>query len=96
MKKKQKEVTQKHQKSEGGVSFVTGVSDNNKNNDKNNDFEKSKGNKNSFSDDSDLASLAREFEEEELVKESPFIRKVKIFLRLFLFLLFYHFTIYKT
>ena len=40
------------------------------------DFERNRGSKHSFSDDSDLASLAREFEEEELVKESPFIRKV--------------------
>ena len=30
----------------------------------------------SFSDDSDLASLARELEEEEHFQESPFIRKV--------------------
>ena len=35
-----------------------------------------KPNKTSFSDDSDLASLAREFEEEEHFQESPFIRKV--------------------
>ena len=35
-------------------------------------------NKTSFSDDSDLASLAREFEEEEHFQESPFIRKVNI------------------
>ena len=38
--------------------------------------EKSKdGRKYSFSDDSDLASLAREFEEEEHIQDSPFIRK---------------------
>ena len=37
-----------------------------------------KTNKASFSDDSDLASLAREFEEEEHFQESPFIRKVNI------------------
>ena len=35
-----------------------------------------KTSKHSFSDDSDLASLAREFEEEEHVQESPYIRKV--------------------
>ena len=73
LKKKQKEVTQKHQKYEGvsagdpeikrSVSIKEG-------------FDKNTRNKHSFSDDSDLASLAREFEEEELVKESPFIRKV--------------------
>ena len=37
-----------------------------------------KNNKTSFSDDSDLASLAREFEEEEHFQECPFIRKVNV------------------
>ena len=76
LKKKQKEVTQKHQKAEGGVSFVTEDSGNNKYIDNNVDVEIKRGGKHSFSDDSDLASLAREFEEEEIAKESPFIRKV--------------------
>ena len=57
---------------------MAGVTDKNKDVDKKDDLEGTKRNKNSFSDDSDLASLAREFEEEEHVKESPFIRKVNI------------------
>ena len=76
LKKKQKEVTQKHKKAEGGESFITEDSGNNKYMDNNDDEEIKRGGKHSFSDDSDLASLAREFEEEEIAKESPFIRKV--------------------
>ena len=73
LKKKQKEVTQKHQKYEG---VSAGDSEIKKSVSIKEGFDKNTRNKHSFSDDSDLASLAREFEEEELVKESPFIRKV--------------------
>ena len=83
LKKKQREVTQKHQKSEGGIDSTSGAplsqkdKSGSKSSSKKNSLETEKLAKSSFSDDSDLASLAREFEEEELVKESPFIRKVK-------------------
>ena len=82
LKKKQREVTQKHQKSEGGIDSTSGAplsqkdKSGSKSSSKKNSLETEKFAKSSFSDDSDLASLAREFEEEELVKESPFIRKV--------------------
>ena len=81
MKKKQREVTQKHHKNEAEVSTVKGdivhdADENRKSTGKKQSFGSNKSSKHSFSDDSDLASLAREFEEEDLVKESPFIRKV--------------------
>ena len=81
MKKKQREVTQKHHKNEAEISTVKGdivhdADENRKSIGKKHSFGSNKSSKHSFSDDSDLASLAREFEEEDLVKESPFIRKV--------------------
>ena len=80
LKKKQREVTQKYQKNEGGTSTTvntnTGKGNTGKVSGRKYSLEDNKPSKQSFSDDSDLASLAREFEEEEHVKESPFIRKV--------------------
>ena len=82
LKKKQREVTQKHQKNEGGTSTTVNTNKGKDNEAKvsgrKQSLENNKASKHSFSDDSDLASLAREFEEEEHVKESPFIRKVNI------------------
>ena len=83
LKKKQREVTQKHQKNETDIPSAAGSSiprkdSTGKVSSKKQSLKNNEASKHSFSDDSDLASLAREFEEEDLVKESPFIRKVNI------------------